>query len=294
MHKNTFTLTTIYNCRPAGDSNANILYYNNHFCVTANLQKLLYSITQKRQFRKSLCATCLNYIDSRYYNIDAHMSCKLSAGTLTKYPKEGSVQKFRGHTLMVNNAFYIVADFEATNSEGFDSKPTEQTCVERAHYLNSYCLYLHIESGLYNFPYAEFAERLFWEFAEDDSKESQKKLIASFFAELNDIADALLEWKSSLDLDAQLREVREHHAEEFENNMCFYCDTEIEEEDKVIDHNHFTGKYNGPAHSKCNLLARVPKTVPVFFHNIQYDLGVIMPLIGSSQAYGGWGGGGVL
>ena len=113
-------------------------------------------------------------------------------------------------------------------------------------------------------------------------------MIASFFSKLNEIADALLAWKEMIDLDTQLKNVREEHSLEFESdNVCFYCKTEIDLDDKVMDHNHFTGKYNGPAHSECNLLARAPKTVPVLFHNIKYDLGVILPLIGSNQAYGG-------
>ena len=36
---------------------------------------------------------------------------------------------------------------------------------------------------------------------------------------------------------------------------------------KVRDHCHFTGKYRGAAHSKCNLKYKVPKFIPVAFHN---------------------------
>ena len=36
---------------------------------------------------------------------------------------------------------------------------------------------------------------------------------------------------------------------------------------KVRDHCHFTGKYRGAAYSKCNLKYKVPKFIPVAFHN---------------------------
>ena len=36
---------------------------------------------------------------------------------------------------------------------------------------------------------------------------------------------------------------------------------------KVRDHFHYTGKYRGAAHSNCNLNYKIPKEIPVLFHN---------------------------
>ena len=36
------------------------------------------------------------------------------------------------------------------------------------------------------------------------------------------------------------------------NNICRFCEKEILS-DKVRDHCHLTGRYRGPAHSKCNI-----------------------------------------
>ena len=49
-------------------------------------------------------------------------------------------------------------------------------------------------------------------------------------------------------------------------NICYICKKEFNN-DKVWDHCHFTGKYRGAAHNTCNLRYKVPKNIPVIFHN---------------------------
>jgi hypothetical protein len=41
---------------------------------------------------------------------------------------------------------------------------------------------------------------------------------------------------------------------------------------KVADHDHLTGQFQGAAHSICNLNHKVPKFIPIFFHDLSgYD-----------------------
>ena len=53
--------------------------------------------------------------------------------------------------------------------------------------------------------------------------------------------------------------------------ICYICKKEFENNDKkqqkVRDHCHYTGKYRGAAHNICNLRYKVPKEIPVVFHN---------------------------
>ena len=56
---------------------------------------------------------------------------------------------------------------------------------------------------------------------------------------------------------------------------------------KVRDHDHLTGKYRGPAHSKCNLSLRIDPyrtPIPVFFHNLKnYDAHHLISAIGRTE-----------
>ena len=62
--------------------------------------------------------------------------------------------------------------------------------------------------------------------------------------------------------------------ESYENQkICHICEKEFSTDNKdkknhkVRDHCHYTGKYRGAAHSNCNLNYKIPKEIPVVFHN---------------------------
>ena len=65
-----------------------------------------------------------------------------------------------------------------------------------------------------------------------------------------------------------------------DQKVCYICEKEFDTTDttkssslerkknyKVRDHCHYTGKYRGAAHNVCNLRYKVPKEIPVVFHN---------------------------
>ena len=53
--------------------------------------------------------------------------------------------------------------------------------------------------------------------------------------------------------------------------ICYVCKKEFHNNDKknykVRDHCHYTGKYRGAAHNICNLRYKIPKEIPIVFHN---------------------------
>ena len=68
--------------------------------------------------------------------------------------------------------------------------------------------------------------------------------------------------------------ITQEDEEDYRNNdICRFCEKFIES-DKVRDHCHLTGKYRGPAHSKCNINVTQKQSnfIPFIFHNFSnYD-----------------------
>ena len=57
------------------------------------------------------------------------------------------------------------------------------------------------------------------------------------------------------------------------SNNCWICKKfSNNDEEKVRDHCHVTGKFRGAAHESCNLNLKLTEKAPVIFHNLRgYD-----------------------
>src|SRR5699024_1755463 len=62
--------------------------------------------------------------------------------------------------------------------------------------------------------------------------------------------------------------IPEEEAQFQQSTKCHFCNNKFTENDqKVRDHCHITGKFRGAAHNSCNLNVRTSLTIPIFFHN---------------------------
>ena len=69
----------------------------------------------------------------------------------------------------------------------------------------------------------------------------------------------------------------------FENsNKCWVCDNNyIDNDPKVRDHCHITGKYKGSAHKNCNINVKLNHKIFVLRRNLKsYDSHLIMHKVG--------------
>ena len=67
------------------------------------------------------------------------------------------------------------------------------------------------------------------------------------------------------------RYIKEEKIYHNKQKICYICKKEFSNNEKknykVRDHCHYTGKYRGAAHNICNFRYKVPKEIPIVFHN---------------------------
>ena len=84
-----------------------------------------------------------------------------------------------------------------------------------------------------------------------------------FCKHLKDRAIKIIDFKKK-DMIPLTKEEKDNYNKE---NICHICKKEFINDMKVRDHCHFTGKYRGAAYNTCNLRYKIPKNIPVIFHN---------------------------
>ena len=84
-----------------------------------------------------------------------------------------------------------------------------------------------------------------------------------FCKDLKDHATKIIDFKKKTMI-ALTKEEEDNYNKE---NTCYICKKDFNNDMKVRDHCHFTGKYRGATHNTCNLRYKIPKNIPVIFHN---------------------------
>ena len=101
----------------------------------------------------------------------------------------------------------------------------------------------------------------------------EEKIVLKSFEDFKELAIEIINYKEQEVIPITDEEIK-FYEEQKECNVCtkeFCYDANKENEfklyHKVRDHCHYAGKFRGTAHNICNLRYKVPKEIPVVFHN---------------------------
>ena len=180
-----------------------------------------------------------------------------SEGQQTKMPDKDSYIEFEKHNTKLTCPFVIYGDFEClTTNSNNGIKGTYQEHTPCGYMLN---VVSRIDNTCQPYLYR----------GEDCMKQ--------FVEKLTEIRNDMFE---KMNVNKPMDDLTNEQKIEFKlASNCSICGKKFEPDDeKVRDHCHFTGKYRGAAHVKCNLdySFRYFK-IPIFFHNLKhYDAHLII------------------
>ena len=246
-----------------------------HYVAIKSLSRLLRGVTSTNN-GDFYCRNCLGSFRTKNACEDHFEACKDHDFCYVKMPEEGSILKYQEGSKSIRVPFVIYADTESILRpiQGADSRCTcnDPECVEE-HGAFTRDVNEHVGCGvamLIKFAHGEY-ERAFKQCRGEDA-------ITKFCKTLKVEVERAIRYRKKAMYPLTDDEKRNHRKAR-ECHLCkgVFVKSELVGDQKVRDHCHYTGKYRGAAHSKCNLAHRIPKHIPVVFHNLSgYDAHVII------------------
>ena len=247
---------------------------NNHYVFIKDFNRFMYNQT-KHEHKKHFCMHCLQCFSSEEVLNNHKNNCIQINGTqAVKMPdKNNNILKFNNFNKQQPVPFVIYADFEAITEKISNHQQNNDKSYTEAYQKHIDCGFGYKVVCCYDDKYTqplkiyrgEKAVYTFLEYMLDEVKYC-KNIIKKEF-------------------NKPLRMTKEDEEKFQKSDECHICSKKFTDEDiKVRDHCHITGKYRGSAHQECNLQLRVDVEkikIPVIFHNLRgYDSHFIMQEIG--------------
>ena len=239
-----------------------------HYCWIKSLNRLLTNQVTNHKGNKEYCRNCLNHFSPE--KLELHQeSCLSFDAVKVQMPPKGSTMRFGNYNKKMEFPYVFYADFEARLEKVSGAPPSPlNSFTETIQKHKPVSFGIHLVSDHWK------PKPIIYRAKSDDEDVGKK------FVEVLGLFVKTLHEKTP----QKPMEFDRKDAEKFKSaTHCFICEKPFEKaKDKVRDHCHFTGKFRGAAHSKCNLMYKVPKFVPMFFHNLKnYDAHFIVKALGT-------------
>ena len=241
-----------------------------HYCLIKNLSRFISSKLTKHCGTVEICRSCLNHFPDQKKLKNHEEYCFQNETVKIEMPKEGSSISFIHHNRSIKVPFVIYADFEAFTKE-IQTTPQSDKVSFTQKYQH------HQPSGFCYKIVGQNIKRCVLFRAKDENEDVSQKFVEMLEEDIKKIY-------KEFDFSKKMLPLTEEEQSEFENaKICWICQKGFEGK-KVRDHCHFTGKFRGAAHNKCNLQFKKPAFTPVIFHNLSgYDAHLFVKNLGKSE-----------
>ena len=226
-----------------------------HYLAVKNLPGLLKGITSTHE-KDFYCLNCFhsyrrkNKLESHKKICENHDYCHVEMPT-----KDNNIIIYNHGEKSMKVPFIIYADLECLLEK-------MSTCINNPNESSAIKINKHTPSG-----YSIFTSCSFDESRNKLNYYRGKDCMKKFCKDLKEHAKRMINYEKKKIIPLTKEEKINYN----DQQICYICKKEFDESDKkhheVRDHCHYTGKYRGAAHNICNLRYKVPKEIPVVFHN---------------------------
>ena len=226
-----------------------------HYLAVKNLPGLLKGITSTHE-KDFYCLNCFHSyrtkskLESHKKICANHDYCHVEMPT-----KDNNIIKYNHGEKYMKVTFIIYADLECLLEK-------MSTFINNSNNSSTTKINKHTPSGYLIFTSCSF----------DESKNKLnyyrgKDCMKKFCKDLKEHATGIINYEKKKIIPLTKEEKINYN----DQQICYICKKEFDKSykkhHKVRDHCHYTGKYRGAAHNICNLRYKVPKEIPVVFHN---------------------------
>ena len=241
-----------------------------HYTLVKNKSALITSQINSHEHKRHLCLNCFNSFNTSE-SLNKHKEyCYENKSVKTTMPPPDTYLEFKNFHHSEKASFVVYADFESLikSMDYCDPDPNKSyTKKYQKHEPISFSYYILCSiDGVYKPVLRKYTQ----------TKPEGANAIDVFIKWLEEDVKAIA------NIEPKEMIFTEEDIKHFNNaSDCWICGKELGN-DRVRDHCHFTGRYRGPAHNKCNLKYRKPKNISVFFHNLSgYDSHLFIKKLGT-------------
>ena len=262
------------------------LHDDNHYCAIKNLGRLVSSQMSNHQHKKYFCLNCMNGFGSEKTLTKHQVFCLERKPQVEIFPNPGDTTKFKNYERLHDMPFTVYADFECFVKplEVKEKDPSMSfTTKYQSHVPSGFCYTIKcMDETIYP------TKTVLRTISEED-EDMGKLFVETLSEDLKPIYEILKTPKLMIMSNSDKTAYEK-------SEKCYACEIQFESErinektkkkEKIVkcrDHCHVTGKYRGAACDKCNLRMRVPKFVPVLFHNLEgYDSHLFVKSLGLEE-----------
>ena len=208
-----------------------------HYCLVKNISHLLASQASNGKRKEHFCLRCLNPLWCEEALSKHKEYCDDYEGVKIELPKKGTMLKFKNYHRSEKVPFIVYVDFECCIKPMQSCEPNPESSYTKQyqkHEPSSFCYYIKCFDD-------EVYEPKLVSFTGEDAVQKFVEMLEKDIIEITSIPEKKMIFG---------KEEKERFDKE---TKCWICNGEFDDDVKVRDHCHFTGRYRGAAHNLCNL-----------------------------------------